>query len=184
MDLTTKYRCGTILRLHRSRTLNNVNSGGDIAPAVLLLIKLTVMINWRHITQYVQPVVDHFSTEQRTFLGKSKYRFIIITTTYNRGNLLWWRRENCNPGRLKMADVVVVFDFDRTLIDDDSDNWVVTKMGLTQLFNQLRSTLPWNSLMVRFFVLSHVKDKDYLFGFLFYRFFAGFVLFLFKKKNL
>lgn len=54
---------------------------GDIAPAVFLLIKLTVMINWRHITQYVQPVVDHFSIEQRTFLGKTKYWFIIITTT-------------------------------------------------------------------------------------------------------
>ncbi|KAG2712938.1 hypothetical protein I3843_04G141500 [Carya illinoinensis] len=43
--------------------------------------------------------------------------------------------------------VVLLFDFDRTIIDDDSDRWVVTEMGLTSLFNKLRSTLPWNSLM-------------------------------------
>uniref|UniRef100_A0A2P2NLV9 Uncharacterized protein MANES_16G103700 n=1 Tax=Rhizophora mucronata TaxID=61149 RepID=A0A2P2NLV9_RHIMU len=48
-----------------------------------------------------------------------------------------------------MAGVVVVFDFDRTLIDGDSDRWVVTQMGLTPLFNQFLSTLPWNSLMDR-----------------------------------
>ncbi|KAB1209298.1 Inorganic pyrophosphatase 3 [Morella rubra] len=43
--------------------------------------------------------------------------------------------------------VVVLFDFDRTIIDGDSDRWVVTEMGLTRLFDELRSTLPWNSLM-------------------------------------
>ncbi|KAI5383225.1 hypothetical protein KIW84_070580 [Lathyrus oleraceus] len=42
---------------------------------------------------------------------------------------------------------VVVFDFDRTIIDDDSDRWVINQMGLTNLFNQLRTTLPWTSLM-------------------------------------
>ncbi|OMO67331.1 Phosphatase PHOSPHO-type [Corchorus capsularis] len=46
-----------------------------------------------------------------------------------------------------MAGIVVLFDFDRTLIDGDSDNWVVTEMGLSDLFRQLRSSLPWNSLM-------------------------------------
>jgi hypothetical protein len=46
------------------------------------------------------------------------------------------------------ATAVVAFDFDRTIIDGDSDNWVITEMGLTRLFNELRSTLPWNSLMV------------------------------------
>lgn len=43
---------------------------------------------------------------------------------------------------------MIVFDFDRTLIDGDSDNWVVTEMGLTEIFHQLRFTLPWNRLMV------------------------------------
>ncbi|KAJ8452139.1 hypothetical protein Cgig2_016720 [Carnegiea gigantea] len=47
-----------------------------------------------------------------------------------------------------MCQIVVVFDFDRTIIDGDSDNWVVTQMGLTPLFQQLISTMPWNSLMV------------------------------------
>ncbi|KAL2342609.1 hypothetical protein Fmac_003894 [Flemingia macrophylla] len=47
------------------------------------------------------------------------------------------------------AATVVVFDFDRTLIDDDSDRWIVAEMGLTHLFNQLRQTMPWTSLMDR-----------------------------------
>ncbi|CAF2069122.1 unnamed protein product [Brassica napus] len=46
-----------------------------------------------------------------------------------------------------MAGIVIVFDFDRTLIDGDSDNWAVTEMGLTEIFHQLRFTLPWNRLM-------------------------------------
>nr|GMD41222.1 inorganic pyrophosphatase 3-like [Ipomoea batatas] len=33
--------------------------------------------------------------------------------------------------------IVVIFDFDRTLINDDSDRWVIEHMGLTQLFNQM-----------------------------------------------
>ncbi|XP_022754911.1 thiamine phosphate phosphatase-like protein [Durio zibethinus] len=48
-----------------------------------------------------------------------------------------------------MAGIVVIFDFDRTIIDGDSDSWVVTEMGLSDLFHRLRSTLPWNSLMDR-----------------------------------
>lgn len=49
-----------------------------------------------------------------------------------------------------MAGVLVVFDFDRTIIDSDSDNWVVTEMGLTPLFKELRSSTPWTALMVVF----------------------------------
>ncbi|GLU10025.1 hypothetical protein SLE2022_268540 [Rubroshorea leprosula] len=58
-----------------------------------------------------------------------------------------------------MAGVVVVFDFDRTIIDGDSDNWVVTQMGLSDLFNQLRRTLPWNSLMDRMMKELHLQGK-------------------------
>ena len=50
-----------------------------------------------------------------------------------------------------MARVVIVFDFDKTIIDCDSDNWIVDELGVTQLFTQLLRTLPWNSLMVHFF---------------------------------
>lgn len=54
---------------------------------------------------------------------------------------------------------MVVFDFDRTIIDGDSDNCVVTEMGLTSLFNQLRSSLPWNSLMNRMMEELHSLGK-------------------------
>ncbi|GMI91776.1 phosphoethanolamine/phosphocholine phosphatase 1 [Hibiscus trionum] len=47
------------------------------------------------------------------------------------------------------AGIVVVFDFDKTIIDCDSDNWVVDELGATELFEQLLPTMPWNSLMVR-----------------------------------
>lgn len=45
-------------------------------------------------------------------------------------------------------NIVVVFDFDKTIIDVDSDNWVVDELGFTDLFNKLLPTMPWNSLMV------------------------------------
>lgn len=49
-----------------------------------------------------------------------------------------------------MVGIVVVFDFDKTIIDSDSDNWVVDELGATDLFNDLLPTMPnWNSLMVR-----------------------------------
>ncbi|CAN0881725.1 Inorganic pyrophosphatase 1 [Linum grandiflorum] len=48
-----------------------------------------------------------------------------------------------------MAGMVVVFDFDKTIIDVDSDNWVIDELGFTDLFNQLLPTMPWNSLMDR-----------------------------------
>lgn len=50
--------------------------------------------------------------------------------------------------RRKMAGIIVVFDFDKTIIDCDSDNWVIDELGFTDLFNQLLPTMPWNSLMV------------------------------------
>lgn len=44
-------------------------------------------------------------------------------------------------------------------MDDDSDRWVVVEMGLTQSFNQLRQTLPWNSLMDRMMEELHLQGK-------------------------
>ncbi|XP_037417914.1 inorganic pyrophosphatase 1-like [Triticum dicoccoides] len=46
-----------------------------------------------------------------------------------------------------MAGVVVVFDFDKTIIDVDSDNWVVDGLGATELFDRLMPTMPWNTLI-------------------------------------
>lgn len=47
-----------------------------------------------------------------------------------------------------MAAITVVLDFDKTIIDVDSDNWVVDELGATALFDGLLTTMPWNSLMV------------------------------------
>ncbi|KAL3618253.1 hypothetical protein CASFOL_038574 [Castilleja foliolosa] len=47
-----------------------------------------------------------------------------------------------------MAGIMVIFDFDKTIIDLDSDNWVVDELGFTELFDQLLPTMPWNSLMM------------------------------------
>ncbi|KAJ4874999.1 Inorganic pyrophosphatase 1 [Raphanus sativus] len=44
-------------------------------------------------------------------------------------------------------NIVVVFDFDKTIIDVDSDNWVIDELGFTDLFNQLLPTMPWNTVM-------------------------------------
>ncbi|XP_057976939.1 inorganic pyrophosphatase 1-like [Malania oleifera] len=58
-----------------------------------------------------------------------------------------------------MAGIVVVFDFDKTIIDCDSDNWVVDELGATELFNQLLPTMPWNSLMDRMMKELHSQGK-------------------------
>ncbi|KAL3528643.1 hypothetical protein ACH5RR_007965 [Cinchona calisaya] len=58
-----------------------------------------------------------------------------------------------------MAGIVVVFDFDKTIIDLDSDNWVVDELGFTDLFNQLLPTMPWNSLMDKMMGELHANGK-------------------------
>lgn len=62
-----------------------------------------------------------------------------------------------------MAGITIVFDFDKTIIDVDSDNWVVDELGATDLFNELLPTMPWNSVMVSylyilFFVLVRIPS--------------------------
>ncbi|KEH18309.1 putative hydrolase [Medicago truncatula] len=56
-------------------------------------------------------------------------------------------------------NIVVVFDFDKTIIDCDSDNWVIDELGFTDLFNQLLPTMPWNSLMDRMMMEIHSNGK-------------------------
>ncbi|KAK9706567.1 hypothetical protein RND81_07G135500 [Saponaria officinalis] len=46
-----------------------------------------------------------------------------------------------------MGGIIAIFDFDKTLIEVDSDNWVVDELGFTELFNSLLPTMPWNTLM-------------------------------------
>lgn len=43
---------------------------------------------------------------------------------------------------------LVVFDFDKTIVDCDSDNWVVDALGATQRFDDLLRHLPWNHAIV------------------------------------
>ncbi|CAI9114288.1 OLC1v1014973C1 [Oldenlandia corymbosa var. corymbosa] len=58
-----------------------------------------------------------------------------------------------------MAGIVVVFDFDKTIIELDSDNWVVDELGFTELFNQLLPSMPWNSLMDKMMGEIHAHGK-------------------------
>ncbi|KAG6575483.1 inorganic pyrophosphatase 2 [Cucurbita moschata] len=58
-----------------------------------------------------------------------------------------------------MAGIVVVFDFDKTIIDLDSDNWVVDELGATDLFNELLPTMPWNSVMDRMMMELHAQGR-------------------------
>ncbi|XP_038899083.1 inorganic pyrophosphatase 2-like isoform X3 [Benincasa hispida] len=58
-----------------------------------------------------------------------------------------------------MVGIVVVFDFDKTIIDLDSDNWVVDELGATDLFNELLPTMPWNSLMDRMMMELHEQGR-------------------------
>ncbi|XP_030530647.1 inorganic pyrophosphatase 1-like isoform X2 [Rhodamnia argentea] len=58
-----------------------------------------------------------------------------------------------------MAEIAVVFDFDKTILDCDSDDWVVDKFGLSEAFDRLRPTLPWNSLMDRMMMELHSRGK-------------------------
>ncbi|KAF6172897.1 hypothetical protein GIB67_035451 [Kingdonia uniflora] len=59
----------------------------------------------------------------------------------------------------EMAGIVVVFDFDKTIIDCDSDNWVVDELGATGLFEQLLPTMPWNTLMDRMMEELHLQGR-------------------------
>ncbi|GAA0139459.1 phosphatase [Lithospermum erythrorhizon] len=58
-----------------------------------------------------------------------------------------------------MDGIVLVFDFDKTIIDVDSDNWVVDGLGATDLFNQLLPTMPWNTLMDTMMKKLHAQEK-------------------------
>ncbi|KAB8083259.1 hypothetical protein EE612_005394 [Oryza sativa] len=59
-----------------------------------------------------------------------------------------------------MAGIVVVFDFDKTIIDVDSDNWVVDGLGATEEFERLLPTMPWNTLMDTMMGELHARGKS------------------------
>ncbi|GMN35974.1 hypothetical protein TIFTF001_005673 [Ficus carica] len=55
--------------------------------------------------------------------------------------------------------VVVVFDLDKTIIDCDSDNWVVDELGFNELFTHLLPLMPLNSLTDRMMMELHSQGK-------------------------
>ncbi|GLJ29269.1 hypothetical protein SUGI_0577230 [Cryptomeria japonica] len=58
-------------------------------------------------------------------------------------------------------ETVIIFDFDQTLIDCNSDPWVVNQLGAAELMNSLlRTNLPWTSLMDRMMEELHAKGKN------------------------
>ncbi|KAH9611462.1 hypothetical protein KSS87_007701 [Heliosperma pusillum] len=64
-----------------------------------------------------------------------------------------------------MEGIVVIFDFDKTIIDVDSDNWVVDELGFTELFDKLLPTMPWNTLMSHVIkrILSEAEKKKVIY---------------------
>ncbi|XP_057520161.1 inorganic pyrophosphatase 1-like [Amaranthus tricolor] len=56
-----------------------------------------------------------------------------------------------------MENIMVVFDFDKTIVDVDTDNWVLDQLGFTDMFNQLLPTMPWNPLMDKMMKEMHEK---------------------------
>ncbi|KAK4267339.1 hypothetical protein QN277_024131 [Acacia crassicarpa] len=59
-----------------------------------------------------------------------------------------------------MAGIVVIFDFDSTIIECDSDNWVLDHYGLTEKFYQQLQNTPWNPLMDQTMKELHSQGKS------------------------
>ncbi|WOL11158.1 hypothetical protein Cni_G19919 [Canna indica] len=56
--------------------------------------------------------------------------------------------------------ILVVFGFDKTIIDCDNDNWVVDELGVTVLFQRLLPTMPWNTLMDKIMAELHSRGRS------------------------
>ncbi|ONK80678.1 uncharacterized protein A4U43_C01F20530 [Asparagus officinalis] len=59
-----------------------------------------------------------------------------------------------------MAGVVIIFDFDKTIIDCDSDNWVIDDLGATKTFDELLKTMPWNTAIDLMMKELHSQGKS------------------------
>ncbi|KAJ7963185.1 Inorganic pyrophosphatase [Quillaja saponaria] len=59
----------------------------------------------------------------------------------------------------KTSEIVIVFDFDSTIIEMDSDNWLLGEFGAIDKFYQLLPTTPWNPLMDRMMKELHSEGK-------------------------
>ncbi|KAJ4796843.1 Pyridoxal phosphate phosphatase-related protein [Rhynchospora pubera] len=59
-----------------------------------------------------------------------------------------------------MSQVVIVFDFDETIIDCDSDVWIANDLGGATLFNDLLKSMPWNAAAIRMMEELHAQGRS------------------------
>lgn len=68
-----------------------------------------------------------------------------------------------------MARTMIVFDFDDTIIDCDSDIWVADDLGGAALFDDLLKSMPWNAAAVTILEIKiHSCSIIYFFSFRIY----------------
>eukprot|EP00897_Mesotaenium_endlicherianum_P007657 jgi/Mesen1/691/ME000109S_10907 len=58
----------------------------------------------------------------------------------------------------RQAETLVIFDFDWTLINENSDTWVLEKLGAAEVLKE-RSTIPWTLLMDMGLSLLHARGS-------------------------
>eukprot|EP00250_Pteridium_aquilinum_P008855 c18261_g1_i1 orf=254-1084(+) len=59
-----------------------------------------------------------------------------------------------------MEGSIVIFDFDCTIAEVDSDPWVAQQLGASALMEDLRSRLPWNDMMDALMEALHAQGKS------------------------
>ncbi|KAJ3693836.1 hypothetical protein LUZ60_009316 [Juncus effusus] len=59
-----------------------------------------------------------------------------------------------------MEGTIVVFDFDETIIDCDSDLWIAGDLGTTEFFNNLLTCMSWNDASIRMMREFHEQGKS------------------------
>ncbi|KAJ0751649.1 putative inorganic diphosphatase [Helianthus annuus] len=56
-------------------------------------------------------------------------------------------------------EMIIIWDFDQTIITDDCDHWVVLETNLTKLFHRIRDTLSWHQIIDRMMDELHAQGK-------------------------
>ncbi|KAM7272766.1 hypothetical protein ACFE04_027429 [Oxalis oulophora] len=56
-------------------------------------------------------------------------------------------------------NIIVVFNFDKMIINIDSDNWVIDKLGFMGMFDALVPLMPWNFAMDKMMGEIHAQGK-------------------------
>ncbi|KAK9905585.1 hypothetical protein WJX75_002525 [Coccomyxa subellipsoidea] len=66
--------------------------------------------------------------------------------------------KRCKVANATQARTMVVFDFDWSLVEENSDTWVLDQLGATEIFKQLKATvMPWTELMDASLLAAHEK---------------------------